>query len=197
VTVTPGLAAGTVFQTVLATPAGGTTVHLRATDLDVGSRPPLGENPQDARDAARALAREFSEHVEALKAAKPNDPDRLSKHNELVALFERMASGLAQLADAIDRAIGGAADGKPEPVLLGEAAKIAKQLHLALMEWVEENRTTIVEVPIRLGLFALGIEFLHSISADGIAAVTALTTLILKRPGAKTKATGKKGRGNA
>jgi len=145
------------------------------------------EHPVDIRDAARALSRAFSEQVEELKRFKPNDPDRLVEHEGLVAFFERMASGLAELANALDKAINGATDGKLEPVFLGTAGKIAEQLHLGLMEWLEANRTLCIEVPIRLALFGAGMAFLHSIGADGITAITALTTLVFKRGSAPGK----------
>jgi hypothetical protein len=54
-----------------------------------------------------------------------------------------MAVGLAQLADALDKAVSNATDGKPEPVLLGTAGRIASGLHQGMMEWLTENRTTL------------------------------------------------------
>jgi hypothetical protein len=143
----------------------------------------LFERPADIRDAARALSREFTTQVEELNRFKPNDSDSLAKHNDLVAFLKRMAAGLADLADALEQAVSNGTDDRPEPVFLGTAGKIAKQLNLGLMEWLEANRTLVIEVPIRITLFGLGVAFLHSIGADGIPAITALTTLVLKRGG--------------
>lgn len=100
----------------------------------------LAEQPIDIRDAARALSRAFSEQVEELKRSKPNAPERVVEHDGLVAFFERMAAGLAELADALDKVVSGAREGKLEPAFLGTAGKIAEQLHLGLMEWLEIYR---------------------------------------------------------
>jgi hypothetical protein len=97
----------------------------------------LSEQTVDIRDAARALSRAFSEQIEELKRSKPNDPERLVEHDGLVAFFERMAAGLGDLADALDRAISGASDGKLESIFVRTAGKIAEQLHVGLMEWLD------------------------------------------------------------
>src|ERR1700730_8568856 len=89
----------------------------------------LSQQPVDIRDAARALSDELGAQVEELKRSKPNDAIGLAKHDSVVALFEKMALGLAELADALDGAINNSAGGKPEPVFLGEAGEIARQLH--------------------------------------------------------------------
>jgi hypothetical protein len=106
-------------------------------------------------------------------------------------LFEKMAAGLAELADTLDAAISNATDGTPEPVFLGKAGEIARQLNLGLMEWLEENRALVIEVPIRISLFGLGVAFLHSIGADYAAAIVGLTALALKRA-PKTRARSEK-----
>jgi hypothetical protein len=93
-------------------------------------------------------------------------------------LFENLATGLANLADNLDQAISTAREGKPEPVFLGKAAEVAQQLHFGLMEWLEENRTAVFEVPFRIGIFAAGVAFLHSIGADSTAAVGAMGLLV-------------------
>ena len=88
---------------------------------------------------------------------------------------------LAQLADALDRAA--AANGKQgERVFLGAAAKIADGLHQAWTEWFEENRSTAIDVPIRLGLFGTGVAFLHWINADSFVAVGGLATILRRKP---------------
>ena len=84
----------------------------------------------------------------------------------------------SELADALDKAIGGASDDKPEPIFLGTAGKIAEHLHLRLMEWLEANRTLVIDVPIKLGLFGAGVAFLHSIGADSATAIGSLAWLL-------------------
>jgi hypothetical protein len=150
----------------------------QASDATVERR--LLEQPADIRDAARALSREFALQSEELRDFKPNDPDRIAQRDNLLALFEKMATGLANLADALDQAVSKATNGKPEPVFLGEAGKIARQLHFGLMEWLEDNRTMVIEVPIRITLFGLCVALLHSLGADSTAAIAGLTTLLLR-----------------
>src|SRR5262249_12961051 len=139
----------------------------------------------------RALAGELRAQVEELKRSTPNDSERLVKHNDLVAFFEKMATGLVQLAEALDQAVARATDGKPEPVFLGEAARIALDLHLGLMEWLEVNRTWVVDIPMRMTFYGLGISFLHFIGADSFAAVAGLTALVFRRA-PRTKVASKK-----
>jgi hypothetical protein len=110
----------------------------------------------------------------------------LAEHDALVAFFEKMAKGLADLADALDRAVSTGTNGQLEPVFLGTAGRIARQLHLALFEWLEKERTTIIGVPMRLAIFGVSIAFLHLIGADSASAIAGLTTLVLQR-GAKPR----------
>ena len=100
-----------------------------------------------------------------------------------------MAAGLAELTDALDKAISGAKDGKPEPIFLGTPVQIAKHLHLGFMEWLEENRTLVIDVPIKIGLFGLGAAFLHSIGADSATAIGSLAWL-LRRPAKSARPAG-------
>jgi Kinase/pyrophosphorylase len=154
----------------------------------------LSEQPVGIRDAARTLSQEFTVQIDELRRFKPNDPGRLAEHHDLVDFFKKMAAGLANLADALDGALRNATDGKPEPALLGTAGKIAEQLHVGLMEWLEANRTFAVEIPIRLAFFGAGVAFLHSIAVDGIPAIAGLTALVLKRgPKPSKKSPSKKG----
>ncbi|MGP0085782.1 MAG: DUF1488 family protein [Steroidobacteraceae bacterium] len=135
----------------------------------------LSERPTDIRDAARALSRDFTAQVEELKRNKPNDADRLAQYDVLIPFFERMAVGLGDLADVLDRA--GRTNGTPEPVLLGKAAEVARQLQLSAMEWLEANRTMVIDVPVRLGLFGLGVAFLHALGVDSTAVTASLAYL--------------------
>jgi hypothetical protein len=149
--------------------------------FDPGARRALSERPTQIRDAARALSREFTAQVKELKRSKPNEPDRLAKHNDLVALFEKMAAGLSNLADALDQAVNKASAGKLEPAFLGKAAKVVGQLQEGVMEWLKENRTTLIEVPIRIGLFGLGLTFVHALGVDDNLVTTLIAGLALKK----------------
>jgi hypothetical protein len=166
-------------------------VALRADDFVVGAQLAIErrilEQPTDIRDAARGLSKELKSQVNELRQLRWNDPDRITQRDNLVALLQNMATGLANLADNLDQAISKASEGKPEPVFLGKAADVVRGLHLRLMAWLEENRTTVFDVPYRAGLFGAGIAFLHFIGADSTAAIGGLAYLL------KSKASKKKG----
>jgi hypothetical protein len=149
----------------------------------------ISEQPAAIRDSARALSKELKSQADELKQHRPNDPDRITQRDNLVGLFEHMATGLANLADNLDQAISKASEGKPEPVFLGKAADVAHGLHLRLMEWLEENRTTLFEVPFRVGIFLTGVIFLHSVGADSTAAIAAVGVLVKSTGSKKGKTT--------
>jgi hypothetical protein len=145
----------------------------------------LSREPEAIRDLARNLSQEFASQAEDLKRSRPND-ERLAQHDDLIAFFERMADGLAQLADALDEAVKGAGN-SPDSVSIGKAAQIARSLHEGVMRWLEQNFTSSFDCAVRIGLFGVGITFLHSIGADYVAAVGALGTLALKGGQAKDR----------
>jgi hypothetical protein len=152
----------------------------------------LSQQPADIRDAMRALSQEFRAQIEELNAVRPNDPARAKAYNELVALFQKMAKGLSDLADALDTAINRAVDGKPEPVFLGKAGEIARGLQRVLVKWLDESGTIIVERPLRITLFSLGVAFLHLIGADSVTAIGGLTAIVLNK-GAPSSGGGRRG----
>ena len=98
----------------------------------------LSREPGDIRELARNLSQEFASQAEDLKRSRPND-ERLAQHDDLIAFFERMAAGLAQLADALDQAVKEGTGGSLDFVSLGKAAQIARALHQGVMQWIEQN----------------------------------------------------------
>ncbi len=132
----------------------------------------LLERPANIRDAARALVKEIRDQVEQLQGSKANDEEGLAKHNEFVAFLERIAAGLAELADALDEAVRAGPNGPPEPIFLGKAARIAEQLNLGLMVWLEANRANVAGCTLRIGLIGAGYLFLNACGLSGnIAAI--------------------------
>jgi hypothetical protein len=138
----------------------------------------LLERTDDIRTAARNLAHAFEQQVKELREGNiPNEPVPLAQYKNLLDFLEQMASGLAELADALDRTFTSTADSpasSPEPVLLGKPAEIVRWLQGLTQRWREEIGTNIVSVPIRFGVLLGGIEFLHWLSADSAAAIGAL-----------------------
>jgi hypothetical protein len=159
----------------------------------------LLERPDDIRAAARGFAKAFKEQADELRRSKPNEPDRLAQWDDLIAFFEKMAAGLGDLADALDQAFKTPVAAAPsEPIFLGKAAEIAHQLQLGAIDWLEKNRTVVIDVPIRFALLCGGISFLHWLDADSIQAIAALGWLARSRgsENKKKKPLGKKKGGN-
>jgi hypothetical protein len=146
----------------------------------------LLERPDDIREAARNLSQAFEAQANELRKSKPNELGRLAQYENLTSFFEQMAAGLADLADALDRAF---ASPGPEPLFIGKAADIARALQLRVQQWIEKTGTDVVDVPIRIGLLFGGISFLHGIGADSLPAIGALSWLIRPR---RENATAKK-----
>jgi hypothetical protein len=151
----------------------------------------LSQQPADIRDSMRALSLEFNAQIDELKARWPNDQDGSDSYSNLLALFEKMAKGLSDLADALDAVIENASDGKTEPVFLGKAGEIARGLQRFLMKWVDESDTKVIERPVKITLYSLAIAFLNSIGADSAAAIAGLTAIVLNK---STPSTGKNGK---
>jgi hypothetical protein len=100
----------------------------------------LAAHAVESRAAAQALHQATQHQIADLRDKRSNDPDVV----ELIDFLEWLATGLSQLAETLDRAI--AQPGLDEPMFLGNAAKIAEQLQLGLMEALEKNRVRIFEV---------------------------------------------------
>jgi hypothetical protein len=129
----------------------------------------------EARRAARAFSQAFKDQAEELK--KKND--RTPQFDDFVAFLEKMASGLSELADALDRAFE-AAGGSPEPIFLGKAGEIIRRLQLTAMEWLEKEKDTVIDISFRLSLFCSGMIFLHSFGIYDTASTGVLGGLVLK-----------------
>ncbi len=176
------------FAATIATDAAGSppfegTGHV-ASHLNVIAvsieiiRRRLQERPDDIRAAAWGYANAFKEHARELREGKiPNEADQLAQYKSLLDFLEQMAAGLAELADALDRAISsatGSPASSPEPIFLGKAAEIARWLQGRTHQWLEEIGTDVIGVPVRIGVLLTGIEFLHLLGADSAAAIGAL-----------------------
>jgi hypothetical protein len=140
--------------------------------LEVGPQPAferiLIERPADIRDAARALETVIKEEIDRLNASTPNAPDDLAKHNTFVSFLEMVAAELRKLVDTLDRAIEAAKTSpEQEPMFLGRAGKIAKQLQIGFDEFLEKNRAHVAGYSVRVGLFAAAFTFLHACGVSG------------------------------
>ena len=169
------------------------TAELTAASLDLGSnRIPidiaatvqrrLSERPAEIRQAARALSEAIEDQIAHLNASKPNEADRLVQQNDFIAFLQTIAAGLDALADSIDRAIAAGSAKNPEPILLGKAGEIARQLSAAVMEGIERNRIYIVDCMIKFSVFAAGFSLLHAIGVDSYIAGAVAALMNVKLP---------------
>jgi hypothetical protein len=143
-------------------PASFTLSGARAASVGIIERRIL-QHPNDIRPAARSYAQAVKACADELRCAKPNDPARLPQYNDLLGFLERMATGITELADALDHAFENAT---PQPVFLGNAAQIVTKLQLETAAWLEKIGTDVIDVPVRVGvLMGCGL-FLHSFGLD-------------------------------
>ena len=165
----------TVDATVIPTPAiTRSTFELR-----------LSDHPSDIRDAARTLAKAIADQIGKLQASKPNGEDDLKKHNEYVGFLEKLASGLKELADALDRVATAKAKGASEPIFIGTAGKIAEQLSTDIKKWFEEHHTDSVDFFMSATVFAAGYDFLAACGVQG--GVAAIVSGLLTKSFSKKK----------
>lgn len=122
----------------------------------------LLEQPSDIRDAAYVLSEAFKAQAEELRRLKPNGEQDLERWASLLQFFESMDAQLHNLSEGLDRLIANARLAE-QPIFLGRAGDIAKQLELGLTEWLEENRTKVWDYPIKVAGYGLGFTVLTSI----------------------------------
>jgi hypothetical protein len=120
----------------------------------------LSEHPADIREAALALSKALADEIERLNAVRPNDHEPQARHDDFVAFLRQLRDGLNGLADSIERAVAAGSAASPEPVLLGKAGEIARQLGGAVTEGLQRNRDYIVDCAIQFSVFATGFMFL-------------------------------------
>jgi hypothetical protein len=114
---------------------------------------------------ARALSAAVRDQLAELQRQKPNEEDRLPFYNDLVAFLQKLGNELAALADALDQA---AKSEPPEPIFLGNAAKIARQLELGFMEWLERDRVHIFRIGFGTATLCAVGHFIGGLSPDAI-----------------------------
>ena len=109
------------------------------TDIAATVERRLSERPEEISEGARALSKAIADQIAELNASKPNEPDRLAQQNDFVVFLQTIAGGLDALAESIDRAIAAGSVEKPEPILLGKAGEIARQLSAAVVKGLNET----------------------------------------------------------
>jgi hypothetical protein len=146
----------------------------------------LEERPHDIREAARALSGAIADQIDQLNASKRNDPDALSQQEDFIAFLRRIAAGLDELAESLDRAVAQAPVSRAP--LYAKSAEIARRLGNAVTEGLEENRASIMACGLRVSVVAAGTLLLHllGVGTDLTAIVSAgLMGISIPRDSAK------------
>jgi hypothetical protein len=125
----------------------------------------LSERTSEWRDVARALSTAVRDQISELQRHKPNEEDQLPAFNDLIAFLETLEKKLAALADALDQATKEAG---VEPMFLGKAAVIARQLDLGLIGFLEKHRVRIFEVGFSLSALGAVSYFCGGLSGDPV-----------------------------
>jgi soluble cytochrome b562 len=137
----------------------------------------LSEQKIEIRDAARSFATAIKEQAENLRKQhnKISERDRGS-YNDLIDFLDVLAHGLDELANALNQLSRTTAASE-----IGRAAQIVQNLQDRVGLWLAKNIDRTISCTTNVAILIGGIGFLHAMSADDPAAITALTTIILKR----------------
>jgi len=147
----------------------------------------LQERATEIRNAARVLAKTMREQVAEWRASRPNDPETLTRYDDMLAFLERIAGELERMADKLDEAIATGAPGSPEPVLLGRAGQIARAVGADVTAFLEKNRQDIAGLTVRTAMFGALYLFLHACGLGGEAAGFASGLVTASIPGPERK----------
>ena len=137
----------------------------------------LSEHPADAREAARALSKAIADQIDFLNANKPNEPDPLARHNDLIAFLKQIAKQLDGLADAIDAALK-AKSHETGATLWSGAAKAARSLGAFLSEGLTAHRAALQACAIQVPVISLSVSLLHALGVDPTVAFTAIAAIM-------------------
>jgi hypothetical protein len=171
-----------VSQERAATPATFTG-NLGAADSTMGATARsrieirLLQSQADITTAARALSDAFAENIKEVEKTKPNDRRGLERHREIVDLMQVMATGLAEIADALEQHALQKV-GSDEPIFLGKAAEVVEYLQGSLTTYFQKNMQTVINRSVKVGIFGAAIGFVHAIGADSAATSAAIAGIV-------------------
>jgi len=151
----------------------GTASERSAFDLR------LSERPDDISNAARHLAAAVKDQIEDLKQSSFGVNDR-EKIDEFVNFLEGLATGLNQLADALDRMVE-KAKGSNEPFFTEDAAKIARELGAYVTKFAEDH-PHVTQFSTRIGLSLAAYKFLLLFGVNELAIGGFITAILAKGP---------------
>lgn len=152
--------ASAVLSVARAGPQGASPGTQAAATIELR----LSEHPADIQKAARALSKAIADQIDSLRTSNG------AEVRDFIDFLQEIAKELDALADLIDRAIGAGSVTTPEPILLGKAAEIARNLGAFTVEGIERNRAFIQDCTVRIGLAGVGLVFLQACGAGEHAA---------------------------
>jgi hypothetical protein len=162
--------------------SGTITITPANAELDLAGGPvilerTLSERPEDIREAARALSKAITDQIDFLNDNKPNEPDPLARHNDLIAFLTQIAERLDGFADAIDAAVNPASSER-EPFLLGTAANVARSVGDFVREGLTTHRAALQACAIQVPVLSLSVSLLHALGVDPTIAFGVIATIM-------------------
>lgn len=142
----------------------------------------LSERPADIRDATRILAAAVKDQIETLKRSPPRGVNDLEKYDDFINFLEKLAAGLNELANALDRLVEAKAKGSSEPIFTDKAREIARELVVYVTKFAEDH-PYIADFSMKIGLSAAAFNFLLHIGgfADQTAAATVIAAILASK----------------
>ena len=152
----------------------------------------LQSDHAELRSLALSLSRMASEEILKLDAERPNDFDAIAINRRQRELLEIFANGF----DRIAQALAALAPAPDEPILLGKANEIVKDVGARVDAWWAQNGSEAVDWTVRIPVFVGGVAALGWAGANMTVGTTAVAALV---GGAKVfdviKSMGRKRRG--
>ncbi len=133
----------------------------------------LPERPDDIREAARALSKAIADQIDLLNASKPNDPDAVARHDDLIAFLRQIAERLDRLADALDGALNATSSEGA-----ASAASIARSIGDFVREGLEKHRPALQACSIYFPVLAGCVALLHALGVDANIAFGTMATIM-------------------
>ena len=103
-----------------------------------------------------------------------NDREKL---DEFVNFLEKLAAGLNELAEALDRLVEANARGLKEPFFTEDAARIARELGAYVTKFVEDH-PYVADFSTKIGLAAAAFKFLLILGMGEIASTGVITAIL-------------------
>jgi hypothetical protein len=123
------------------------------------------------------LALLMKDEIQRLEADRPNDPDRLDMQERYIDFLRHVAVGLAEIAATIDAAQS-ERDVAKKTVQYEKASEVASQLGASMLNWISENKDTLVHFSANVAVLGAGTAFLSWCGVPNMASFAASALLL-------------------